>query len=77
MKHSKTYRYELGHVWFKAATVGDLQEYLKGLPQDMPVIVTWEGTVHSLTCPEVIDFHGGKALQFDAEYDITNEELDG
>lgn len=73
LKHAKTYRYPLGHVWFKAATVADLMVYLAQFPADMPVLTTWEGTVHSLTSPEVADFEGSPALFFDAEYDETQE----
>jgi hypothetical protein len=71
LKHARTYKYELGHVWFKAVTVGDLMAFLATFPEDMPVLTEWEGTIHSLAHPCVQPFEGSDALVFDVEYDVT------
>lgn len=72
--HRKAFRYELGHVRFRAVTVGDLMKYLAQFPADMPVLAQWEGTTHSLTGPEVAEFDGVDVLTFNAEYDLTHED---
>jgi hypothetical protein len=73
LTHRKVYRYRLGHVWFRAVTVGDLMTYLTQFPADMPVLAQWEGTTHSLTSPEVKQFDGEDALIFDVESNVTDD----
>lgn len=71
LKRGKVFRYPLGHVHFTAPTVSELVEFLSQFPADMPVVVGWEGTIHSLTHPKVHEYDGCEVLEFDAEYDIT------
>lgn len=72
LKHSKPYYYERGHVWFKATTVGELMEFLAQYRPDLPVVTTWEGTLHSLAHPQMVEVQGEPALQFDVEWDAND-----
>lgn len=71
LTHSKTFRYELGHIHFKATTVGELTSFLAQFPADMPVLSEWEGTIHSLTYPEVESYDDCECLIFSAEHNLT------
>lgn len=71
LTHSKAFLYPHGHVHFKAPTVSELMAFLAQFPADLPVVVTWEGTIHSLTAPEISSYDGCDVLEFNAEYDVT------
>jgi hypothetical protein len=73
---SKVFHHKAGHIARRTCTVAELRDYLSQFPENMPIVATWEGTVHGLSSPEVwedfdYDFEADKCdvLAFDVQYD--------
>lgn len=43
-----TFYYPAGHVWMRTASVGELVAALQKLPQDAPILTTWEGMIQPI-----------------------------
>lgn len=74
LERSKVFHYPLGHVYRRTSTVGELMAFLSQYPQEMPVLVTWEGTIHSLSHPDVevfgdVESERCEVLTLNAEYE--------
>lgn len=71
----KEFHHKWGGLACRTYTVRELITLLSKYPDDMPVLGTWESTIHGLSDPTVEAYYAGdpaentNCLIFDVEYD--------
>lgn len=71
-----TFYYPAGHVWMRTASVGELVAALQKLPQDAPILTTWEGTIQPVKPYNISTdiVHDITCYVIDADYQVFGAE---